>query len=328
MNKKIIIIYLIIFYAFTLNAKKNEIHLGIEFTAHAAAPYIALYKKWFKKEGINIIKYDNYITGTALASALTRGDINVAYICLIPAISAYKNGGVKLKIVCGTHKYGYGLIVNSKKIKNIYDLQKKKIKIACGREGSPTDILLHKLIEKYNLKIATKKILRMSSPKILLLMRSGQIDGGFCCEQFVSMGVKVGFKELISAKDLWKNMQGSVLIVREELIKNNPTIVKKLVNITRKAILYLSQHQFNSYKIVAHSLSVSSQSIFPLKLINSLNQLVITPDSLHRALYKEMICTPDLKLSMIQDEINYMYKLGYIKNSFNARLITDLRFLK
>ena len=51
----------------------------------------------------------------ALAAALGR-EIQVAYLS-IPAINAYANAKVPIKIVTGTHKYGYGLVVDSNKIK-------------------------------------------------------------------------------------------------------------------------------------------------------------------------------------------------------------------
>ena len=85
----------------------------------------------------------------ALSAALARGDIDAAYICLIPAINAYAN--VPIKVVAGIHKYGYGLVVNPDKVKTIDDLKKEGIRIGCSREGSPLDALLYKMIEKYHL---------------------------------------------------------------------------------------------------------------------------------------------------------------------------------
>lgn len=58
----------------------------------------------------------------ALVSALACGDIEVAYICLVPAISAYTNADVPIKIVVGMHKCGYGLVVNPERIQNIEDV--------------------------------------------------------------------------------------------------------------------------------------------------------------------------------------------------------------
>ncbi len=221
--------------------KKQAIGMAVEFVDHAASAHIAKNKGWFKAEGLNLTAFDNYITGMALAAALTRGDINVAYVCLIPAIGAYANGKVPLKVVAGTHKYGYGLLVDPKKIKTISDLQKSDIRIGCPREGSPPDALLHKMIDKYRFDKSRmlKKIRRMPPPKVLLALKMGQLDAGFCCEQFPTMGEELGFKVLLTAQDLWPDMQGSVLVVREDLIRDHPEIVKKLVNVTERGIQYI-----------------------------------------------------------------------------------------
>ena len=101
----------------------KPIGVAVEFTDHAACAYIAQDKGYFTEAGLNLSAYESYVTGTALAAALARGDIQVAYICLVPAISAYANAGVPLKIVAGTHKYGYGLAVNPDKVKTVEDLE-------------------------------------------------------------------------------------------------------------------------------------------------------------------------------------------------------------
>ena len=162
------------------------IHMAVEFVDHAASAHIAKSKDWFKGEGLKVSAFDNYITGMALAAALSRGDINVAYICLIPAISAYANGKVPIKVVAGTHKYGYGLLVDPKKIKTISDLEKPVIRIGCPREGSPPDVLLHKMIDKYHLDESRilKKIRRMPPPKVLLALKMGRLDAVFAVSNF------------------------------------------------------------------------------------------------------------------------------------------------
>ncbi len=319
---------------FSLGCGKKEkttqkpIKMAVEFVAHAASAHIARAKGWFKQAGLNIVAYDNYITGMALAAALTRGDIDASYICLIPAISTYKNGGVKIKVVCGTHKYGYGLVVNSKKVKTVKDLMNKNIQIACSQEGSPVDVLMNKMIEKYNLNGIKNKVLRMPPPETLVLLKTGQIDAGFFPEQFPSMAVQDGFKELLSAKDLWKDMEGSVLVVKDELIKKHPEIVQKLVNITKRGIEFIYKHPDEASKIVADALTVTGKNIYPLKVSKIAEKLTIKSDAIKRSLSSQMICSSDIDIKMVQQEIDYMYKLGYIKEKFNAKEIVDLQFLK
>jgi len=92
------------------------IGMAVEFMDHAASAYISEDKGWFEDEGLELTAYESYATGMALAAALARGDIQVAYMCLIPAISAYANAQVPIKIVAGTHKYGYALVVNPEMI--------------------------------------------------------------------------------------------------------------------------------------------------------------------------------------------------------------------
>ena len=310
-------------------AGKKAIGMAVEFVDHAASAHIAKNKGWFKAEGLNITAFDNYITGMALAAALTRGDINVAYVCLIPAIGAYANGKVPLKVVAGTHKYGYGLLVDPEKIKTISDLQKSDIRIGCPREGSPPDALLHKMIDKYHFDKSRmlKKIRRMPPPKVLLALKMGQLDAGFCCEQFPTMGEELGFKVLLTAKDLWPDMQGSVLVVREDLLRDHPEIVKKLVKITERGIQYIHEHPEDAATIAAGALTVAGKKVLPLKIGKIAAGLEITPQVILRSLTTRMECTTHIDPVQVQKSVDFMAKLGYIK-WFKAEEILDLRFLR
>ncbi|GAG16088.1 unnamed protein product, partial [marine sediment metagenome] len=153
--------------------KETPIGMAVEFTDHAACVYISKDKGWFEEEGLNLTSYESYVTGMALASALARGDIQVAYMCLMPAINVYVNAKVPIKIVAGTHKYGYGLVVNPEKIKSVKDLEKPGIRLGCVREGGAVDVLLHRTIDKYNLdeeKILSR-IQRMNPPKQVMAIK-------------------------------------------------------------------------------------------------------------------------------------------------------------
>ena len=313
-------------------AQKEEasVHMAVEFVDHAASAHIARNQGWFEAEGLNITAFDNYITGMALATALGRGDINAAYICLIPAITAYANAGVPIKIVAGTHKYGYGLIVNPEKIESVYDLENPGIRIGCPREGSPPDALLHKMIDKYQLDEdrIIDNIQRMSPPQVLMALKMGQLDAGFCCEQFPTMGEELGFKELLNAQDLWPEMQGSVLVVTDELIKDHPEIVRKLVEVTERGIQYIKEHPEEAATIAAGELQVVGNEVLPLEIGEVAAQLEITPEVILRSLTTKMECTTDIDPEIVQQMIDYQAELGYIKSSFAAEDILDLSFLE
>ena len=103
--KKIFTVFIllgILFFTFfgeCFSEEEIPIGMAVEFMDHAACAYISQDKGWFEEEGLNLASYESYVTGMALASALARGDIQVAYLCLVPAINVYANAKVSIKII-------------------------------------------------------------------------------------------------------------------------------------------------------------------------------------------------------------------------------------
>ncbi|MBA7568610.1 ABC transporter substrate-binding protein [Candidatus Atribacteria bacterium 1244-E10-H5-B2] len=327
----LLILGLLVFAFFGECAPQEETPIGmaVEFMDHAACAYISQDKGWFEKEGLNFTSYESYVTGMALASALARGDIQVAYICLVPAINVYANAKVPIKIVAGTHKYGYGLVVNPEKIKSVKDLEKPGIRLGCVREGGAVDVLLHRTIDKYNLdeeKILSR-IQRMNPPKQVLAIKTGQLDAAFLPEQWTTMAEGFGFKMLLMSQEVWPEMQGSVLVVKEELIRDHPEIVEKLVKISQKATDWINQHPQEAAKIVARRLQEAGGSLFPVEIADVATKVEITPEVLLKSMNR-LKYTTDINLAVIQDAINYVAHLGYIKNRIKAEDILDLSFIK
>jgi len=308
--------------------KGSDITIAVEFTAHSACAHIAKHKGWYKEEGLNVISYESYVTGMALASALTRGDIDAAYICLVPAINARANAKVPIKVVAGIHKYGYGFVINPDKIKKASDLLKEDIHIGCTREGSPTDALYQQMIEKLDLnkEKLLKKTYRMNPPMQLFALKTGKIDAGFICEQYPSMAEESGFKIFLNAKDIWPEMQGSVLVVREELIGEYPEIVRKLVKVTKKATEFINRHPEEASGILRDELQVTGKKIFPVKAIDVVSKIQISDSSLLKSLTQKMVNTTDIDRDEIQKTIDACEELGYIKKRFEADDFIDLRF--
>lgn len=327
----LLILGLLVFSSFAECAPPKMVPIGmaVEFMDHAACAYISRDKGWFEEEGLNLTAYESYVTGMALASALARGDIQVAYMCLIPAINVYANAKVPIKIIAGTHKYGYGLVVNSEEIRSVKDLEEPGIRIGCVREGGAVDVLLRKTIDKYNLN--EKKILnniqRMNPPKQILAIKTGQLDAAFLPEQWATMAEDFGFKMLLMSQDVWPEMQGSVLVVKEELIRDYPEVVEKLVKISQRANDWINQYPKESAEIVARQLQESGGSLFPVEIADIAAKTEITPEVLLRSMNR-LEYTTDINPAVVQEAIDYVTQLGYIRSSFKAEDILDLSFIK
>jgi len=311
--------------------KQEETPLGmaVEFTDHAACAYISQDKGWFEEEGLILTTYESYETGMALAAALARGDIQVAYMCLVPAIDVFANAKVPIKIIAGTHKYGYGLVVNPDKVKTIQDLEKPDIRLGCVREGGAVDVLLHKIIDKYNLKEEKiiSNIRRMSPPKQILAIQSGQLDAAFLPEQWSTMAEEFGFRMLLMSQEVWPGMQGSVLVVKEELIKNHPDLVKKLVRVSQRATNWANQYREEAAEVVARQLQKAGGSLFPVEDADLVSKIEITLKVLLKSMNR-LEYTININPLIVQETINYVANLGYIKSSFQVEDILDLSFIE
>lgn len=302
--------------------KDSSLNVAVEYTDHAAAFYFAEGKSFFQDIGLNINDVKVYASGVGVAAAFTKGGFDVSYMCLIPAIYTYANGGVPIKIIAGTHKNGYGLVVNSEKIKELSDLENNGIKIANGPKGTSTDFLQLLLMEKENLN--SEKILvntvRMNAAKQLMALRNGKVDAVFVPEHFASVAASFpGMKMLLSSTDIWPDMQGSVLVVTEDLLKNCPEAVEKLREINEKSIELMNKNPQEAAAIVAQNLNIN-QTMVKEETKSPEADLEVTPNLVAESMTR-LKNTPDINIKEVQSVIDKMYALGYLTKSFDAKEI-------
>ncbi|WP_353852683.1 ABC transporter substrate-binding protein [Dehalobacter restrictus] len=308
----------------TQDTKKDEINLNVavEYTDHAAAFYYAQGKNLFPDAGININDVKVYASGVGVAAAFTKGGFDVSYMCLVPAIFTYANGGVPIKIIAGTHKNGYALVVNSAKIKELKDLEKSGIKIANGPQGTSTDFLQKLLIEKENLDAEkiTANTVRMNAAKQLMALRNGKVDAVFVPEHFATLAASFpGMKMLLKSADIWPDMQGSVLVVTEDLLKNQPEAVEKLKEINKKSIRLMNDNPQDAAEIVAQNLNIN-QTMVKEETQSPEANLEVTPE-IAAASMSNLKMTPDISVEEVQAVIDKMYAMGYLTKTFDAKEI-------
>ena len=305
-----------------------KLGMAVEFNDHAAAAYVARQQGWFQQSGFDLSTYESYVTGMALASALARQDIDVAYMCLVPAISVYANAGVPIKILAGTHLHGYGVVVNGDKIKAVDDLAKPDVRIGCVRDGGTMDVLLHKIMETYHLNrdMVIRNVRRMNPPRQVLAIKAGKLDAAFLPEHWATVAEELGFNMLLTSQDVWPGMQGSVLVVRDDFVKDHPEAARQLVKVTQKATDWINQNPGETAGILARCLSVTGEKTLVGKEAQSLAGLGLTDQTLSRSMSR-LVYRTHLNGEVIQDTIDYLAKLGYIKEAFDAHDFLDPRWV-
>jgi len=329
--KKLILLTCIIGLLFTFGCTKtkkanidkdNAIKIAVEYTNHAATYYYAKSNNFFEEESLLIENTNIYVSGVNLAAAFSQGEFDVGYMCVVPAISAYANAGVPIKIISGTHKNGYGLVVNKEKIEKLKDLENKNITIANGRKGTTTDFLMMILIEKENLN--SNKILnntvRMNATKQIMALRNGQVDAIFVPEHFATLASQFqGMEMLVKSDDIWKDMQGSVLVATDNLIKEQPDIIKKLKRINKKSVDSIGKNPKKTAEIISEVLNIN-QTIAKEETKNPEADIEVTSLIAEESM-KKLRVTTNIDVEEIQKIIDEMYYLGYIKEKFNVNEI-------
>jgi len=292
--------------------------VAVEYTDHAAAYYIAEQEGLFADFGLAIEGTKIYASGVAVAAALTKEGFDVSYMCLVPAIFTYANGGVPIKIIAGTHKNGYGLVVNSGKITSVGDLAADGIRIANGPEGTTTDFLQKILVQQQGLDPAKMKAntVRMNASKQLMALYSGQVDAIFVPEHFATLAASFpGMEMLVRGQDIWPEMQGSVLAVTTDLLNEHPDVVEKLRSVNSEGIVLLNNDTGRTSAIIADCLSIKQDLI---------RDQIETPDimtvdgALVAASLSNMTLTEEISTDDVQVVIDKMYELGYIEAAFDA----------
>lgn len=306
----------------------KPIGMAVEFNAHATSTYVSTTKGWYEDEGLSFNAYDSYVTGVALATALARGDIEVAYMCLVPAITVFANGGIPVKIIGGTHKHGYGLAVNPEIIRSVADLEKSGVRIASVREGGAVDVVLNKTIDEYQLDRAKviANVTRMNPPKALMSVKSGNVDAVFLPEQWCTMTEEYGYSMLLESKDVWPNLQGSVLLVKQGLIDESPEVVRALARTDARSLDWIKGHKDEAATILSNSLQHASEVNLNLDpAFETAAGFEYAPEVMRRSIDR-IEFSSSIDTAVVQDVIDYMAALGYINSSFPAETFLDLRY--
>ncbi len=264
-----IIVLLMLFFLAGCGNKMEKLNFAVELNDHAASAYVARYRGDYAKYGIEVHSFEQYATGMALAAALSRGDINVGYICVVPAIIAYSRG-VPIKIVSLTHQYGYEL-VSKQEIKDVKELNGKRI--ACPGEGSSANFVMTLTEEKYNVKF---NVLRTKPIGEISALENGAVDAVFIPEHYASILTDRGFKLLLRSQYIFPGMPGSCIVVKDNIIQNRPDVVKSLIKLNANETGFINKNPEETAKILAKYLdtkpSIIEKSMKNLCYTNKLNE--------------------------------------------------------
>lgn len=189
------------------------------------------------QQGATIKEYV-FSAGPSAIEALYAGQIDAAYVGPNPAINGYlASNGEDIRIISGSASGGVVFVVrNDSEIDSVEDLGGKKF--ASPQLGNTQDVALRKYLIQNGYETIENggniTVVPVKPSDILTLMLKKEIDGAWVPEPWGARLVKEsGGKIFVDERDLWPpdgKFVTTNLIVRTDYLKNNPGIIKKLLD--------------------------------------------------------------------------------------------------
>lgn len=253
-----------------------------------------------------------------VASALQAKQIQATFM-IVPLAMKLREEGVPIKICYLGHRDGSEIVVAKKsKAKSLRDLKGKKI--AIPSHYSNQNLVIHKLMADQGLKPDDINFIVLPPPDMPTALASGAIDGYFVGEPFCAKAELDGIgRVLYYARDIWPNFISCALVIHEDLIRNQPEVVKDLVRGIAQSGKWAETHRAEAAKLMA-SYNHQDQKVLNYVLTSSpqrVSYVQLTPTD------KDLLQIEDmaLKMGLLKKQVTMS---GLIDRNFIPQVITDI----
>ncbi|HEY0579416.1 MAG TPA: ABC transporter substrate-binding protein [Candidatus Nitrosocosmicus sp.] len=289
------------------NSDTKTIRIGYFPNINHAQAVIGLNNGDFQKILGNNTKIETIVfnAGPSAIEALLANRIDATYIGPNPTINGYvASDGKDVRIVSGVSSGGASFVVrNDAGIQSVKDLGGKKF--ASPELGNTQDISLRKYIVNNGFKTIENggnvTIVPVANADILTLFLKKEIAGAWVPEPWATRLVnEANGKIFVDERDLWPPQGKFVtanIIVRTDYLKENPDVIKKLLEAHVNETLWINQNKekaINEFNVNLKKLT--GKTIANDVLTNALTKLEFTYDPIKISLVKDANDAYDLGL--------------------------------
>ncbi|MCT4633834.1 MAG: ABC transporter substrate-binding protein [Firmicutes bacterium] len=197
------------------------------------------------EEGVDIV-YENLNSPDLLASKLIGNELDIAVVPTNLAAKLY-NKGIDYKIA-GSSVWGVLYIASTEEIKDVNDLKGREIAVF-GKGLSP-DIILNHLLSETGISEDVKLNYVNGGQEVASGLIAEKFTTGLVPEPALSIVMKKNknVSYILDVQGLWKEINGNYsypqasLIVKGELIENNPEFVEKFVKEYSQAVAWVNEN--------------------------------------------------------------------------------------
>ncbi|MDM8517197.1 ABC transporter substrate-binding protein [Desulfobacterales bacterium HSG16] len=272
-----------------------------------AAPLLDFVSRDSRDIRFSAIKFASF---AEMAESLRNDDIDAAFM-IAPLAVVLKQQREDVKIIYIGNRHESTLVVaKNSGIHRFADLSGKTLAVPMRYSGHNISSL--DLMEKYGLE-GRIHIVEMNPPDMAAAMSAKALDAYYVGEPFAAQALKSGDARLLFyVEDVWENFICNLVLVKNDLIKNDPELVGNLVQSAARSGFWARKHPDSAARIASKYWNQSPELV--------LHAMTVPKD---RILYDRYI--------PVQAEIEHlaakMLHHGLIEND-DIRGLVDDRFAK
>jgi NitT/TauT family transport system substrate-binding protein len=194
-----------------------------------------------------VFQFSKYSGWPEVKESLMTGRVQAAYM-LAPLVMDLADNGIPVKIVSLGHRSGAVIMVRTESpYRHFRQLAGKTI--AIPSRFAVDFLFLRKMLVQENMTPEDIKLVEMPPPDMPAALYADAVDAYCTGEPFGAAAEKAGYaRPLRMTRDEWPRYICCVLTAREELIRDRPGVVQKLVNLVLGAGQWLDARQENRDK--------------------------------------------------------------------------------
>lgn len=254
---------------------------------------------------------ERYTEFPTVVESLKTRNLDATFL-LAPLAMVLRSQGVPIKIVYLGHRDGSTVIVpKASTARSLRDLRGKTF--ARPSKFSNQYLVITKLMEDEGMKPDEINFVDMPPPDMPSALAAGAIDAYFVGEPHAAKAELNGTgRVLYHAKDIWPRFISCVLVVREELIRERPEVVRDLVRGIAESGEWADKNRLKAAEIA-----------YPyFRQDRKLLEYVLTqpPD---RVSYRTLTPTRD----ELNEIMKYALKAGILQKPIDVDQLVDLSFI-
>ena len=205
----------------------------------SALIYIAEDQGFFKQNGLNVTIRD-YDTGVAAINGLLNGDVDIANVAEYPLVGlAFKKERIQAVGCIDKSKIEYIVGRKDHGIENISDLTGKKIGLP---RGTLPEFYLGRFLDLHGMSIRDVTLINIPQLQTADAIANGSVDAVVTREPYLSRIMEQHPNGTISWSVQSSQAVYSILICRNDWIKQHPDLVNRFLNSLAEADEYIVLH--------------------------------------------------------------------------------------